>query len=95
MELDQSIADGRSAGRADRQLDDAERQRTLEETNGALEQKVVQHRMAAELARGQSEMLIQSLHFLAAASSSFSSLAAFSAEASLSNFMAGQRLPLK
>ncbi len=34
----------------------------------ALEQEVVQHRMAAELARGQSEMLIQSLNFLAAES---------------------------
>lgn len=33
-----------------------------------LEQEVVQHRMAAELARGQSEMLIQSLNFLAAES---------------------------
>lgn len=40
----------------------------LEETNRAMEQEVVQHRMAAELARGQSEMLIQSLNFLAAES---------------------------
>ncbi|MEX0961149.1 MAG: GAF domain-containing sensor histidine kinase [Burkholderiales bacterium] len=46
----------------------AGRLRTLEDTNRALEQEVVQHRMAAELARGQSEMLIQSLNFLAAES---------------------------
>jgi signal transduction histidine kinase len=40
----------------------------LKEINQALEREVVQHRMAAELARGQSEMLIQSLNFLAAES---------------------------
>ena len=68
MEPDQTIAGGRRAGRNDCELDDAERQRTLEEINRALEQEVVQHRMAAELARGQSEMLIQSLQFLAAES---------------------------
>ncbi len=45
-----------------------ERLRLLEEANRVLEQEVVQHRMAAELARGQSEMLIQSLNFLAAES---------------------------
>jgi signal transduction histidine kinase len=41
---------------------------TLEEINLALEREVVQHRRAAELARGQSELLIQSLSFLAAES---------------------------
>jgi len=45
-----------------------ERLRLLEDANRVLEQEVVQHRMAAELARGQSEMLIQSLNFLAAES---------------------------
>lgn len=40
----------------------------MQERMRALEQEVVQHRMAAELARGQSEMLIQSLNFLAAES---------------------------
>ena len=40
----------------------------LEQANRCLEQEVVQHRKAAELARGQSEMLIQSLNFLAAES---------------------------
>jgi signal transduction histidine kinase len=40
----------------------------LEEVNRTLEQEVIQHRKAAELARGQSEMLIQSLNFLAAES---------------------------
>ncbi len=46
----------------------AQRLREVEEANRLLEQEVVQHRMAAELARGQSEMLIQSLNFLAAES---------------------------
>jgi len=46
----------------------AQRLREIEETNRLLEQEVVQHRMIAELARGQSEMLIQSLNFLAAES---------------------------
>jgi len=45
-----------------------ERLRALEETNRTLEQEVVQHRLAAELARGQSEMLIESLNFLASES---------------------------
>jgi signal transduction histidine kinase len=40
----------------------------LESANRALEQEVVQHRLAEELARGQSEMLIQSTSFLAAES---------------------------
>jgi len=40
----------------------------LENLNRALQQEVVQYRVAAELARGQSEMLIQSLNFLAAES---------------------------
>ncbi|HWQ39934.1 MAG TPA: GAF domain-containing sensor histidine kinase [Burkholderiales bacterium] len=44
------------------------RLRRLEEINRSLEHEVVQHRKAAELARGQSEMLIQSLNFLAAES---------------------------
>lgn len=45
-----------------------ERLRALEEANQTLEQEVVQHRLAAELARGQSEMLIESLNFLASES---------------------------
>ncbi|MEO8040627.1 MAG: GAF domain-containing sensor histidine kinase [Betaproteobacteria bacterium] len=40
----------------------------LEDLNRALQREVVQHRVAAELARGQSEMLIESLNFLAAES---------------------------
>ena len=42
--------------------------RALEEANRALELEVVQHRHAEDLARGQSQMLIQSLGFLAAES---------------------------
>jgi signal transduction histidine kinase len=42
--------------------------RALEESKRVLEQEVVQHRLAAELARGQSEMLIESLNFLASES---------------------------
>jgi signal transduction histidine kinase len=42
-----------------------QRVRTLEASKRVLEREVVQHRRAAELARGQSEMLIQSLNFLA------------------------------
>jgi len=45
-----------------------ERLRALEEANRTLEQEVVQHRLAAELAHGQSEMLIESLNFLASES---------------------------
>ncbi|HEX7952703.1 MAG TPA: GAF domain-containing sensor histidine kinase [Burkholderiales bacterium] len=48
--------------------DGGQRLRHLEEANRLLEQEVVQHRMIAELARGQSEMLIQSLNFLTAES---------------------------
>jgi signal transduction histidine kinase len=40
----------------------------LEAANRALEQEVVQHRLAEEMARGQSRMLIESLGFLAAES---------------------------
>jgi signal transduction histidine kinase len=46
----------------------SERLEQLQRAKQALEQEVVQHRQAAELARGQSEMLIQSLNFLAAES---------------------------
>lgn len=46
----------------------AARLAALEDVNRALQQEVVQYRVAAELARGQSEMLIQSLNFLAAES---------------------------
>ena len=46
----------------------AQRIAALERSKRALEREVVQHRLAAELARGQSEMLIQSLNFLAAES---------------------------
>ncbi len=46
----------------------AARVRALEHINQRLEQEVVQHRKAAELARAQSEMLIQSLTFRAAES---------------------------
>jgi signal transduction histidine kinase len=45
-----------------------ERIRALEHANRVLEQEIVQHRLAEELARGQSEMLIQSTSFLAAES---------------------------
>lgn len=68
MELDPVTIEARGAPAADTGMDDAERLRLLEEANRTLEQEVVQHRMAAELARGQSEMLIQSLNFLAAES---------------------------
>lgn len=43
----------------------AQRIAVLEAGKRLLEREVVQHRRAAELARGQSEMLIQSLNFLA------------------------------
>lgn len=43
----------------------AQRIKVLESGKRVLEREVVQHRRAAELARGQSEMLIQSLNFLA------------------------------
>lgn len=45
-----------------------ERVRVLEQTNRALEREVVQHRMAEELARAQTRMLIRSLGILAAES---------------------------
>ena len=45
-----------------------ERVRELEEANRALEQEAMQHRLAEEMARGQSQMLIESLGFLAAES---------------------------
>lgn len=44
------------------------RVQALESTNRALEQEVVQRRLAEDLARGQSQMLIQSTGFLAAES---------------------------
>jgi signal transduction histidine kinase len=56
------------AARNEAAADYAQRLREIEEVNRLLEQEVVQHRMIAELARGQSEMLIQSLNFLAAES---------------------------
>ena len=43
----------------------ARRIQILESSKRVLEREVVLHRRAAELARGQSEMLIQSLNFLA------------------------------
>ena len=43
----------------------ARRVQALESSKRLLEREVVQHRRAAELARGQSEMLIESLNFLA------------------------------
>ena len=43
----------------------ARRVRVLESSKRVLEREVVLHRRAAELARGQSEMLVQSLNFLA------------------------------
>jgi len=49
-----------------RRLD--ERVRALEEANRVLQQEVEQHRLAEEMARGQSQMLIESLGFLAAES---------------------------
>ncbi len=58
----------RVAAREETAADSAQRLREIEESNRLLEQEVVQHRMVAELARGQSEMLIQSLNFLAAES---------------------------
>ncbi len=42
--------------------------RALKKANNTLEREVVQHRLAEELARGQSQMLIQSMGFLAAES---------------------------
>ena len=45
-----------------------ERVHELEQANRTLEQEVVQHRLAEEMARGQSQMLIESLGFLAAES---------------------------
>lgn len=42
--------------------------RALKEANRVLQQEVIQHRKAEELARGQSQMLIQSLEFLTAES---------------------------
>src|SRR5258706_1076292 len=56
------------AAHSEAAADGVQRLRDVEETNRLLEQEIVQHRMAAELARGQSEMLIQSLNFLAAES---------------------------
>jgi signal transduction histidine kinase len=44
------------------------RMRALEEANRILRQEVEQHRLAEEMARGQSQMLIESLGFLAAES---------------------------
>ncbi|MES1265143.1 MAG: hypothetical protein ABUU24_05755, partial [Variovorax sp.] len=66
--LDQATIDARGAQATEDGRVGQERLRQLEEANRSLEQEVVQHRMAAELARGQSEMLIQSLNFLAAES---------------------------
>lgn len=51
--------------KAREQLDLARRVDTLESAKRALEREVVQFQRAAEMARGQSEMLIQSLNFLA------------------------------
>jgi signal transduction histidine kinase len=68
VEPDQATLDLRGAPPGGSEVIDLERLRDLEEANRILEQEVVQHRMAAELARGQSEMLIQSLNFLAAES---------------------------
>ncbi|HEY5929488.1 MAG TPA: hypothetical protein VIU02_04185, partial [Burkholderiales bacterium] len=62
MEPDQATLDLRGAPPGGSEVIDPERLRDLEEANRILEQEVVQHRMAAELARGQSEMLIQSLN---------------------------------
>jgi len=67
VEAGQSIAE-RGAAHSEAAADGVQRLRDVEETNRLLEQEIVQHRMAAELARGQSEMLIQSLNFLAAES---------------------------
>ncbi|MBI3530506.1 MAG: GAF domain-containing sensor histidine kinase [Betaproteobacteria bacterium] len=67
MKAGRSIAE-RGAARGEATADSAQRLREIEEANRLLEQEVVQHRMVAELARGQSEMLIQSLNFLAAES---------------------------
>jgi signal transduction histidine kinase len=67
MGAGQSTAE-RGAARGEAAADPAQRLREVEEANRLLEQEVVQHRMVAELARGQSEMLIQSLNFLAAES---------------------------
>lgn len=67
MEAGQSTAE-RGATRGEAAADAAQRLREIEEANRLLEQEVVQHRMVAELARGQSEMLIKSLYFLAAQS---------------------------
>lgn len=67
MGAGQSTAE-RGAARGEAAADAAQRLREIEEANRLLEQEVVQHRMVAELARGQSEMLIQSLNFLAAES---------------------------
>src|SRR5260221_2339362 len=67
METRQRTAE-RVTAREETAADSAQRLREIEESNRLLEQEVVQHRMVAELARGQSEMLIQSLNFLAAES---------------------------
>ncbi len=67
METQRSTAE-RSGARGESAEASARRLRDLEAANQLLEQEVEQHRMAAELARGQSEMLIQSLNFLAAES---------------------------
>lgn len=68
MEPDQAALDSYGAPPVGSGVNGPERLRDLQEANRVLEQEVVQHRMAAELARGQSEMLIQSLNFLAAES---------------------------
>jgi signal transduction histidine kinase len=68
VEPDKATSDARGTSPPGAGTQGPERLRTLEEANRTLEQEVVQHRMAAELARGQSEMLIQSLNFLAAES---------------------------
>ncbi|MEO8158805.1 MAG: sensor histidine kinase [Betaproteobacteria bacterium] len=60
--------DKSASARGEVAADHGRRLQELEEANRLLEQEVEQHRMIAELARGQSEMLIQSLNFLAAES---------------------------
>lgn len=68
MISEQAAEEVRGAMPAIAASDAPQRLRLLEELNRTLEREVDQHRMAAELARGQSEMLIQSLNFLAAES---------------------------
>jgi TRAP-type mannitol/chloroaromatic compound transport system substrate-binding protein len=109
VELDQSIAGGGIAGRADREVDDAERQRTLEEINRALVQQGVKlHPYPKDVMAAALKAANELYDDEAAANPVFrcfyQSWTVFRyaqyqwyriAEGSFSNFMAGQRLPFK